>query len=150
MRVIHGIEELRGLVGEPLGTSDWMEIAQDRIDRFAEATGDLQWIHVDPERAKDGPFGRTIAHGYLTISLVPELLKQIVVVEGVAMALNYGINKLRFPAPVPVGSKVRLAASLAGVEDVTGGVQVAIAVTMEIDGAPKPALVAEVVYRYLA
>jgi acyl dehydratase len=150
MREVQGIEELRGLAGEHLGTSDWLVVTQERIDQFAAATGDHQWIHTDPERAKDGPFGRTIAHGYLSISLAPALLKQIVDVQGASMALNYGINKLRFPSPVPVDSKVRLSADVASVEEVTGGVQVALAISIEIDGAPKPACVAEVVYRYFA
>ena len=101
-RIINGIDELKALVGEELGTSDWLEVTQDRIDTFADATGDHQWIHVDPERAKDGPFGTTIAHGYLTMSLGPVLLPQVVTVKGFSMALNYGLEKLRFPAPVHV------------------------------------------------
>src|SRR5205814_2421081 len=116
----HTADELKAAVGTPLGTSDWVEIDQARIDLFADATGDHQWIHVDPERAKDGPFGGTIAHGYLTMSLGPVLLPQVVTVTGFSMALNYGLNKLRFPAPVPVGSKVRLSGDLLDVEDVTG------------------------------
>src|SRR5438445_9180234 len=148
---IDGIEGLKAAVGDHLGYSDWHEITQDRINAFAEATGDHQWIHVDPERAKDGPFGRTIAHGYLTMSLVPSLFGEVWKVEGMKMGLNYGINKLRFPAPVPVGSKVRMDATLAKVEDVGGGgVQTALAVTIEVEGQEKPACVAEVVYRYYA
>src|SRR5437868_9076949 len=119
-RTINGIEELKALVGEELGTSDWLEITQERVNTFADATGDHQWIHVDPERAKDGPFGGTIAHGYLTTSLGPVLLPQVVVVSGFSMALNYGLNKVRFPSPVPVGSKLRLGAELLEVEDVKG------------------------------
>jgi acyl dehydratase len=149
-RTINGIDELKSLVGEPLGTSDWLEITQERIDQFADATGDHQWIHVDPERAKDGPFGTTIAHGYLTISLAPALLPQVVQVKGFSMALNYGLNKLRFPSPVPVGSKVRVSAVLQSVEDVAGGVQLVYGLTFEIDGKDKPACVAEVVFRYLS
>jgi acyl dehydratase len=148
-RTINGADELKALVGETLGTSDWLEITQERINLFADATGDHQWIHVDPERAKDGPFGTTIAHGYLTISLAPVLLPQIVHVTGFTMALNYGLNKLRFPSPVPVGSKLRVTAVLQEVEDVSGGVQLTYLLTFEVDGAPKPACVAEVVFRYL-
>ena len=148
-RIIDGPDELKSLVGEHLGTSDWMEITQERVDQFADATGDHQWIHCDPERAKDGPFGGTIAHGYLTISLAPALLPQVVAVKGFTMALNYGLNKLRFPSPVKVGSKLRVSATLASVEDVSGGVQIAYALTFEIEGSEKPACVAEVVFRYL-
>jgi acyl dehydratase len=149
-RLINGIDELRALAGQELGTSDWLEITQEQVDLFAQATGDHQWIHVDPERAKGSPFGGTIAHGYLTISLAPVLLRQIVDVQGVAMALNYGIDKLRFPSPVPVGSKVRMSARLASVEDVAGGVQATTTVTIEIEGQAKPGCVADVVYRYYA
>jgi acyl dehydratase len=148
-RIINGIDELKALVGEELGTSDWMEITQDRVDTFAEATGDHQWIHVDPERAKDGPFGGTIAHGYLTMSLSPVLLPQIVTVTGFSMALNYGLDKLRFPSPVPVGSKLRLSAKLLAVDDVKGGVQTTYELTYQIDGSEKPACVAQAVYRWL-
>ena len=148
--MIDGVEAIRALAGEELGTSSWLTITQEQVDQFAAATGDHQWIHVDPERAKSGPFGGTIAHGYLSISLVPALLREIVDVQGVAMALNYGINKLRFPSPVPVGSRVRMSARLAEVEEVTGGVQVVLAVAIEVEGQPKPACVAEVVYRYFS
>src|SRR3954469_5048232 len=122
-RTINGIDELKKAVGDELGTSDWLEITQERVNTFADATGDHQWIHVDPERAKDGPFGGTIAHGYLTMSLGPVLLPQVVTVTGFSMALNYGLDKLRFPSPVPVGSKLRLSAKLLAVDDVKGGVQ---------------------------
>jgi acyl dehydratase len=148
-RTINGVDELRSLVGQHLGTSDWIEIDQARVDLFADATGDHQWIHVDPERAKDGPFGGTIAHGYLTMSLGPVLLPQVVVVTGFSMALNYGLNKLRFPSPVPVGSKLRLGAELLGVEDVAGGVQTTYRLTFEVEGQEKPACVAEALYRWL-
>ena len=148
-RTINGVDELKALVGQNVGSSDWMEITQDRVNLFAEATGDHQWIHVDPEKAKDGPFGQTIAHGYLTMSLGPVLLPQVVTVTGFSMALNYGLNKLRFPAPVPVGSKLRLSADLLEVEDVAGGVQVTYRLTFEVDGQDKPACVAEAVYRWL-
>jgi acyl dehydratase len=148
-RTINGIEELKALVGEELGTSDWLEITQERVNTFADATGDHQWIHVDPERAKDGPFGGTIAHGYLTMSLGPVLLPQVVTVTGFSMALNYGLNKLRFPSPVPVGSKLRLSAKLVAVDDVSGGVQTTYELTFQVDGAEKPACVAEALYRWL-
>jgi acyl dehydratase len=148
-RTINGADELKSLVGQHLGTSDWIEIDQERVDLFADATGDHQWIHVDPERAKDGPFGGTIAHGYLTMSLGPVLLPQVVVVTGFSMALNYGLNKLRFPSPVPVGSKLRLGAELLGVEDVAGGVQTTYRLTFEVEGQEKPACVAEALYRWL-
>ncbi len=145
---VEGLEAFRGLVGQHLGYSEWVGVDQERIDRFADATGDHQWIHVDRERAKAGPFGTTIAHGYLTLSLVPMLLSQIVRVQGVAFGVNYGCNRVRFPAPVPAGSDVRLGATLASVEDVAGGVQVAIDVTVEVRDAPKPSCAAQVVFRY--
>ena len=148
-RTINGIDELKALVGEELGTSDWLEITQDRVNTFADATGDHQWIHVDPERAKDGPFGGTIAHGYLTMSLGPVLLPQVVTVTGFSMALNYGLDKLRFPSPVPVGSKLRLSAKLLAVDDVTGGVQTTYELTFQVDGSEKPACVAQALYRWL-
>ncbi len=145
---IDGIDGLKACVGQHLGYSDYVEITQERVNLFAEATGDHQWIHVDVERAKSGPFGGPIAHGYLTLSLGPVLLPEILQVSGVTMGVNYGTNKVRFPSPVPVGAKLRLGATLAGVEDVTGGAQLTIALVFEMEGAPKPACVAEVVYRY--
>ncbi|WP_372352122.1 MaoC family dehydratase [Streptomyces sp. KL116D] len=147
-RVFKSIDELKGAVGEQLGYSDWVEIEQQRIDRFAEATGDHQWIHVDPERAKDGPFGTTIAHGYLTLSLLPLFGPQLLSVEGMKMGVNYGTNKVRFPAPVPVGSRLRATATITSVDDVPGGVQLAVAFTVERDGGDKPVCVAESVSRY--
>src|SRR6188768_1491938 len=120
MKVFHGIEELAAAAGSELGSSDWHVITQEQVNLFADATGDHQWIHVDPERAKGGPFGGTIAHGYLTVSLIPGVLHEVWKVDGMKMGLNYGINKLRFPAPVPVGSKVRVDATLAKVEEVGG------------------------------
>ncbi|MEU3827253.1 MaoC family dehydratase [Streptomyces sp. SID161] len=141
-------DELKAAVGEQLGTTDWVEIDQKRIDLFAEATGDHQWIHVDPDKAAEGPFGTTIAHGYLTLSLLPLFGPQLVRVEGVKMGVNYGTNKVRFPSPVPVGSRLRATAKITGVEDVTGGVQVAIAFTVEREGGDKPVCVAESVSRY--
>jgi len=145
---VQGIDDFHDLVGSHLGYSDWVEIDQDRVNLFAEATGDHQWIHVDPERARTGPFGGAIAHGYLTLSLAPVLLGQVLTVEGVAFGVNYGCNKVRFPSPVPVGSVLRLGATVAGVEDVGGGVQVTLDIVLEVRDAPKPSCVAQVVYRY--
>ncbi|MGH9100717.1 MAG: MaoC family dehydratase [Acidimicrobiales bacterium] len=136
------------MVGAHLGYSDWVLVDQGRIDRFADATGDHQWIHVDPERAAQGPFGTTIAHGFLTLSLVPLLLAQVVRVEGVALGVNYGCNRVRFPAPVPAGSEVRVGASVASAEEVPGGIQVVLDVTVEIRGADKPSCVAQLVVRH--
>ncbi|MCX3063100.1 MaoC family dehydratase [Streptomyces beihaiensis] len=147
-RVFKGVEELKGAVGEQLGHSDWVTIEQARIDRFAEATGDHQWIHVDPERAKSGPFGTTIAHGYLTLSLLPLFGPQLLAVEGTKMGVNYGTNKVRFPAPVPVGSRLRATAKITGADDVPGGVQLTVAFTVEREGGDKPVCVAESVSRY--
>ncbi len=146
--VVEGAEGLEALVGRHVGSSDWLEITQDRVDEFAGATGDHQWIHVDPERARAGPFGGPIAHGYLTLSLVSYLLPLVWRVEGFAMGVNYGLERLRFPAPVPVGSKVRLAVDLAEVAPVAGGVQVGVDLTMEVEGGAKPALVARGLFRY--
>ncbi|MGH0037390.1 MAG: MaoC family dehydratase [Myxococcota bacterium] len=141
--------ELANAVGQNLGTSDWLEITQERVDQFAEATGDHQWIHVDPERAKDGPFGGTIAHGYLTQSLVHFFLPQIVEVRGISMGVNYGANRLRFPAPVPVGARVRGSAELLQVENTKdGGVQATIRVTVEIEGGSRPGCVIDTISRY--
>ena len=140
--------ELSGLVGTELGSSDWHEVTQEHVNLFAEATGDHQWIHVDPERAKTGPFGGTIAHGYLTLSLLASLSAQVLVVTDTVMGVNYGLNKVRFPAPVPVGSKVRLTATLKAVEEVTGGLQLTLAAVIEREGGDKPVCIAEPVYRY--
>jgi acyl dehydratase len=141
--------ELKAAVGRPLGKSEWLEITQDRIDRFAEATGDHQWIHVDPVRAAQGPFGRTIAHGYLTQSLVNFFLPQIVVVKGISMGINYGADRLRFPAPVPVGSRVRGSAELIEAEEQKdGSVQAKIRVTVEIEGSERPGCVIDTISRY--
>lgn len=145
---VHGIDELSALVGTHLGYSDYRTVTQEQVNQFAEATGDHQWIHVDPERAARGPFGRTIAHGYLTLSLIPVLLGSVIRVDGVSMGINYGTNKVRFTSPVPVGSEVRAGASLASVEPVAGGVQVALDVTVEVKDAPKPACVAQLLTRY--
>lgn len=145
MRTFHGIAALERAVGTHLGYSDWHEITQDRIDTFADATGDHQWIHVDPERAAAGPFGTTIAHGYLTLSLVSMLVWEVYSVEGFAMGVNYGANKLRFPAPVPVGSKVRGGVELVSVTPGGGGCQVIARVTIELEGGDKPACVVDTV-----
>jgi len=147
---VNGIDELKTHVGTHLGYSDYVEITQEQVQLFADATGDQQWIHTDPERAKAGPFGGPIAHGYLTLSLAPALLPQILQVGGISMGVNYGCGKVRFPSPVPVGSKVRAGAELVSVEDVAGGAQVTMSVTFEVEGAPKPSCVAEVIYRYYA
>ena len=146
-REINGTDELRGLIGQHLGYSDWVEITQDRVNQFADATGDHQWIHVDVERAKAGPFGGPIAHGYLTLSLGPMLAPQIYQVKGFSMGVNYGAEKIRFPAPVPVGSKLRLGATLADVTDVAGGIQMTMEFSFEVDGASKPSCVAQVLFR---
>jgi acyl dehydratase len=149
--VINGLDELRARAAEgaDLGHSDWMEITQDRINAFADATNDHQWIHVDVQRAAAGPFGTTIAHGYLTLSLVIPLMEEMFMVSGVSMGINYGLNRVRFPAPVPVGSRIRLGAKLASAEEVGGGaVQVTLDLAMEIEGGTKPACVAQGVYRY--
>ena len=130
------------------GVSEWIAVEQKRIDQFAEATGDHQWIHVDVERAKAGPFGAPIAHGYLTLSLGPVLLPEIFTVGGISMGVNYGANKIRFMSPVAVGSKLRAGAKLAKVEDVAGGAQVTMEVTFEVEGAAKPSCVAEIIFRY--
>lgn len=138
---------MAGSVGSHLGHSDWLEITQGRIDAFADATDDHQWIHVDPERAKSGPFGTTIAHGYLTLSLAVRFVDEIFTVEGVRMGINYGTNKVRFVSPVPVGSKLRAGGVLAAVEEIEGGLQATLDLTFEVEGAGKPACVAQVLYR---
>ncbi|MGC5564284.1 MaoC family dehydratase [Streptomyces sp. FR-108] len=147
-RIFASADELKAAVGEQLGYSDWVEIDQKRIDLFADATGDHQWIHVDAPRAAAGPFGTTIAHGYLTLSLLPLFGPQLIAVEGVKMGVNYGTNKVRFPAPVPVGSRLRATARIAAVDEVAGGVQVAVGFTVEREGGEKPVCVAESVSRY--
>jgi acyl dehydratase len=136
-------------VGEVYGPSSWIDVPQEKITGFAEATGDHQWIHVDPERAKDGPFGTTIAHGYLTLSLLPVASYEVIPRQG-GMGINYGLNKVRFPAPVPVGSKVRARVTLKDVEEVAGGLQNTLAVTVEREGGDKPVCIAEWVTRAYA
>ena len=147
--VFDGVDAVRAAVGQHLGYSEWLEITQERVNLFADATGDHQWIHVDPERAKDGPFGAAIAHGYLTVSLSNYFLPQVVDVQGISAGINYGVNKIRFPSPVPVGSKVRGGVELAAVEEVKGGIQTTMVITIEIEGQDRPACIIESLSRYL-
>jgi acyl dehydratase len=146
-RVITGVAGLKAAVGEHLGYSEYIEISQERVNQFAEATGDFQWIHVDVERAKSGPFGGPIAHGYLTLSLGPMLYPTVVRIEGFSMGVNYGANKVRFPSPVPVGSKVRLGVKVLEVEEIANGVQMTMEFTFECEGSSKPSCVAETIFR---
>lgn len=146
--VINGAEELRERVGTDLGTSDWVEVKQEDIDTFAKLTGDDQWIHVDQERAKAGPYGGTIQYGFLTLSKSTGLLWEICVVEGFGVILNYGVNKVRFPAPLKTGSRYRMHANLAEVNDLNGGVETIYKLTYEVEGESKPCCVAELVFRY--
>ncbi len=147
-RIFKTPADLTSALGEHLGYSEWLEITQDRINKFADATGDQQWIHVDPERAKQGPFGACIAHGYLTLALVNLFLPQILEVRGISMGVNYGSDRLRFPAPVPVGSRIRGGGELIQLEEVKGGVQATIRVTVEVEGQERPACVVETISRY--
>jgi acyl dehydratase len=146
--VISGLDELKSRIGEEIAVSDWREVTQEDIDTFAEVTGDDQWIHVDTERAKDTPFGGTIAHGFFTLSLAPRFSYDLMKMEGVAFGLNYGLNKVRFPAPLPVGSKVRMRMQLQNVEDIQGGAQVTMLYTFEREGGDKPVCVAESLARF--
>jgi acyl dehydratase len=150
MRVLDDLDQLAGLSGEELGVSDWLEVDQDRVNRFADATGDHQWIHVDVERAASGPFGGTIAHGYLTLSLIPRFAPELFEISTPGARLNYGVNKVRFPSPVRVGSRIRAAARIVEVSDVPAGRQLLTRYTVEIEGEPKPACVAETVVLLLA
>ncbi|MEW6099679.1 MAG: MaoC family dehydratase [Pseudomonadota bacterium] len=148
MKVFERLTDLQGLVGQSLGTSDWVEIDQERIDRFAEATGDHQWIHVDPARARKGPFGTTVAHGFLTLSLLPLFFESAFAIRDVAMGINYGLNRVRFPAPVPVGSRLRAHFTLLAYEPLEpAGAQLTVQVTVEREGSDKPVCVAESVTR---
>ncbi len=147
MKVFTGAGELQAAAGEQLGTSDWMTIDQQRVNAFADATEDHQWIHIDPQRAAAGPFGTTIAHGFLTLSLLPHLINQTYRVEGASMVINYGLNKVRFPAPVPVGSKVQAEVVLAEVAEATGGLQLVLRATLQIESSTKPGCVADWVTR---
>ncbi|CDR17783.1 MaoC family dehydratase [Streptomyces iranensis] len=145
---VNGLDDLKKLADADLGTSEWIEVTQDRIDTFADATDDHQWIHTDPERAAQGPFGAPIAHGYLTLSLFIPLFTQLLDVRGVTTKVNYGLNKVRFPAPVKAGSRIRLVARLTSVEDVPGGVQITVDGTIEVDGGTKPAAVVQSLSRF--
>ena len=144
-----GIDEIRAAAGTHLGHSPWTEVTQQQVDTFADATGDHQWIHVDVERAKaESPFGGPIGHGYLTLSLLIPLWSEVLTVTDSPMAVNYGLNKVRFPSPVPVGAKIRLSATLKDVEEVAGGLQLTVAAVIEAEGAPKPVCIAEPVFRF--
>ena len=149
MRVFKTPHELKDCVGESLGETGWLEITQERINTFADATGDHQWIHVDVEKAKDGPFGAPIAHGYLTASLANFFLPQLLDVQGTSMGVNYGCDKIRFPSPVTVGSKIRGTGALTSVEETKdGGIQAKVTVTIEIEGSERPACVIETISRF--
>ncbi|MBJ7594781.1 MAG: MaoC family dehydratase [Candidatus Dormibacteraeota bacterium] len=150
MRVFESLEDVRAAADTDLGVSDWHVVSQQQIDAFADATGDHQWIHIDAERAAAGPFGTTIAHGFLTLSLTPTLLHEIYDVRGVGMAINYGANRVRFPAPLPSGSRVRARGRLDSVDDVPGGIQIVTHVEIEREGGDKPCCVADLVSRFLA
>lgn len=148
MRTIATVEELKGLVGQEVAVSDWVTISQERVNMFADATGDHQWIHLDAERCRrESPYGGTIAHGFLTLSLLPMLMESAIRMPNCKMGVNYGVNKVRFPAPVPVGSRIRARATLLEVEDIEGGAQMIWKVTMERDGGDKPVCVVESVSR---
>jgi acyl dehydratase len=147
--VVDTLGELAPLVGTELGPSSWVQVDQDRIDTFARATGDQQWIHTDPERAAHGPFGGTVAHGYLTLSLLIPLWTELLEVREVRTKVNYGLGRVRFPAPVPVGAKVRLSASLAALKPIPGGVELTVDAVLQIDGGDKPVCVAQPIFRFL-
>ncbi|MGP3966716.1 MaoC family dehydratase [Streptomyces sp. 6N223] len=147
---VNGLDELKELAGRSLGVSEWIEITQRRIDTFADATGDHQWIHTDPDRARRGPFGAPVAHGFLTLSLFIPLFTELLDVKGVTSKVNYGLNRVRFPSPVPVGSRLRLAAVLASAEDVPGGVQIVVDGTIQMEGSDKPAAALQSITRLYA
>ena len=149
MKKFSGLDEFVAAQGAELGPTDWLEVTQDRVNLFADATDDHQWIHVDPERAASGPFGGTIAHGLLTLSLLPHFTSQMYAVDNIAMAINYGYNKVRFITPVRVGSKIRGRAEIAKVDQLDGAVQATVTVTVDIDGSDKPAAVAESIVRFI-
>jgi acyl dehydratase len=144
-----GLDEFVAAQGSQLGPTEWMEITQDRVNLFADATEDHQWIHVDPERAANGPFGGAIAHGLLTLSLLPHFMHQLYTVQNIAMAINYGYNKVRFITPVKVGAKVRARAEISKVDQLDGAVQATMTTTVEIEGSDKPAAVAESIVRFI-
>jgi acyl dehydratase len=143
MLTLTGLDEVKAHVGSELGVSDWHLVTQERIDQFAEVTGDDQWIHVDPERARESPFGGTIAHGYYTLSLAPRFSYDMFKFEGFAFGVNYGLNRVRFPAPLPVGERVRMRAKLVGLDEIPGGAQLRTELTFEREGGEKPVCVAE-------
>lgn len=143
MLTLNGLDEVKAYIGKELGVSEWLTVTQEKIDRFAEVTGDDQWIHVDPERAKQSPFGGTIAHGYYTLSLAPRFSYDMVKFDGFAFGVNYGLNRVRFPAPMPVGEKVRMRSKLIAVDDIPGGAQITTELTFEREGGEKPVCVAE-------
>jgi acyl dehydratase len=151
MRTFDSVADLASIKGESIGESDWVTISQEDVNLFADATGDHQWIHIDPERAAKGPFGTTIAHGFMTLALLPRLQHQMYTVNGIKLAINYGLNKVRFPSPVPVGSRVRAKSSLVNIEDLgNGATQATVSTTVEVEGSDKPACVAESVVRYIS
>jgi acyl dehydratase len=150
MRTFTGLDDIRAAAGEDLGASEWFEVTQEGVDQFADVTGDHQWIHVDVERARNTPFGGTIAHGYYTLSLSPRLADDVYRFDGIAFGINYGLDRVRFPAPVPVGSRVRLRVELSDVTDVSGGIQVKLTQTFEREGTDKPVCVAEMLVRLYA
>jgi acyl dehydratase len=145
---VNTVADLKALVGNVLGSSEWVEVSQQRIDTFADAANDHQWIHVDPQRAKEGPFGGTIAQGYLTLSLLIPMWSEILVVRDVTTKVNYGLGKVRFPAPVPAGSRIRTTATLAAVDDIEGGVQLTVDAVIECEGSSKPVCVAQPIFRF--
>ena len=149
MKVFGGLDELVAALGTHLGPTDWMEISQERVDMFASATEDHQWIHVDPQRAAAGPFGATIAHGLLTLSLLPHFMQQLYRVDNIAMAINYGYNKVRFITPVRVGARLRARSEIAGVTELDGAVQATVLTTVELEGSDRPAAIAEAITRYI-
>ncbi len=146
---LEGIDGVRAHLGEHLGYGEWVEVTQERVNTFAEATGDFQWIHVDVEKAKDGPFGGTIAHGYLTLSMIPTLTRGLFEFKGFRMAVNYGLEKVRFPSPVPVGSRIRGGVKVGAVDEIPGGLQITLEITVEREGAEKPSCVAQNIIRQL-
>ncbi|MGE2712753.1 MaoC family dehydratase [Mycolicibacterium litorale] len=149
MKTFNGLDEFAAAEGSSLGPTEWLEITQDRVNLFADATDDHQWIHVDPQKAADGPFGGTIAHGLLTLSLLPHFSHQLYTVDNIAMAINYGYNKVRFINPVKVGARLRARAEISKVDRLDGAVQAVTTITVEIEGADKPAAVAESIVRFI-
>jgi len=149
VKVFNGLDEFAAAEGSQLGTTEWLEITQERVNTFADATGDHQWIHVDPERAAQGPFGGTIAHGLLTLSLLPHFMHQLYRVDNVTMAINYGYNKVRFITPVKVGARIRARGEISKIDRLDGAVQATLTVTVELEGADKPAAVAEQILRII-